>query len=251
MKKYIKLFSVLALSSIFAFAYVSCDDDDDKSLDTYWRSIATINKIGDNTYDFTLDDGQKLWVAAPVGLNLNPKYNRAVIVYNILSDEKDGYDHYIRLARYYEILTKKPIYIPENDEQKQDSIGNNYIKVHSIWEGGGFLNIRFGYNAGGYKAHMLNLLSDKTDLGVNDDVIKLEFRHNQNGDPENYGVNGYVSFDLSPYKIAGKEKVKLEVTWTDFGGEKKTKTIEYDLDGVGTQSAEAFPENEDTNLNIY
>lgn len=249
MKKYIKLFSVLILSSILALGYISCSDDD-YSLDKYWVSIATVNKIGDNTYDFTLDNGDKLWIAAPAGLNLNPKYSRAIINYTILSDEKDGYDHYIRLNRYSEILTKEPVYIASDDEVKLDSIGNDYIKVHSMWEGGGYLNIRFGYNVGEKAAHMLNLLSDKEDLGLNDDVVKLEFRHNKNGDPEYYKADGYVSFDLSPYKEAGKEEVIFEISWTDFNGEKKTKTIEYKLSGGETQP-DVEETTENTNLNIY
>lgn len=243
----------MILSSILTLGFNSCSDDDGYSLDKYWVNIATINKIGDNTYDFTLDNGKKLWVAAPIGLNLNLKYDRAIINYTILSDEKDGYDHYVRLNRFYEVLTKKPIYIANDDEVKQDSIGNNFIKVHSMWEGGGYINIHFGYNAGGAKAHMLNLLSDKDDLGLNDEVVKLEFRHNQKDDPEYYPADGYVSFDLSPYKIAGKDKITFEISWTDFGDEKKTKTIEYKLTGDDPQPEEneEVTTDNNTNLNIY
>jgi len=251
MEKYIKSFTLLVFSSILAFSFSSCSDDDDKSLDKFWVDIATIHEVGENTYDFTLDDGTKLWVAAPIGLNLKPKYNRAIIDYTILSDKKDGYDHYIKLNGFSDILTKKPVYIAADDQHKQDSIGDNYIKVHAMWEGGGFLNIRFGYNAGGEDAHMLNLVSDKQDLGINDATVKLEFRHNQKGDPEYYPIRGYVSFDLSPYKIAGKEKVTFEIAWTDFGNENKTKTIEYRLDGVGTQQETVITTNEYPNLNIY
>jgi len=253
MKKYTKLFSVLILSSILALGFYSCSDDDGYSLDKYWVNIATINKIGDNTYDFTLDNGKKLWVAAPIGLNLNPKYDRTIINYTLLSGERDGYDHYIKLNRIYEILTKKPVYIAFDNQEEQDSIGNDFIKVHSMWEGGGYLNIHFGYNIGGGKTHMLNLLSDKEDLGINDDVVKLEFRHNKNGDRDDYGYNGYVSFDLSPYKMEGKDKVTFEISWTDFKDQMKTKTIEYDLSGDNSQPEESIDitTNENTNLNIY
>jgi len=249
MKKYLKLFSALVLASFLALVYISCSDDS-YSLDKYWVNIVTINKIGDNTYDLTLDSGEKLWIAAPVGLNLNPKYDRAVINYTILSDKMDGYDHYIKLNGYTEILTKKPVYIESDNKEKQDSIGNDYIKVHSIWEGGGYLNIRFGYNTGGKAAHMLNLLSDKEDLGLNDEIVKLEFRHNQKEDPEYYPITGYVSFDLSPYKEAGKDEITFDISWTDFGGEKKTKTIEYKLSNSQPEEQQ-ITTDENTNLNIY
>ncbi len=226
MKKYIKLFSALILFSILALGFTSCDDDA-YSLGKYWESIVTVNKIGDNTYDFTLDNGQKLWVAAPAGLNLKPKYKRAIINYTILSDKQDGYDHYIKLNGFYDVLTKNVVYIDPDNKADQDSIGYDAIKIHSIWEGGGYLNIHFGYNYGETAAHLLNLTSDDPDLSVSNNIVKLEFRHNKEGDPEKYPVKGYVSFDLTPYKIAGRDKVVFEIKSKDFSGETKIYKIEY------------------------
>ncbi|MDU1890022.1 MAG: NigD-like protein [Dysgonomonas sp.] len=227
MKRYLKLSSVIVLCSIFILSFTSCSDDDDYSLDKYWESIVTVNKIGDNTYDFTLDNGEKLWVAAPAGLSLKPDYKRAIINYTILSDETGEYAHWIRLNAFYDVLTKKPIYIAEDDEAKQDSIGNDPVKIHSIWEGGGYLNIHFGYNAGGRNAHMLNLISADPELSAGDEVVKLEFRHNQKNDPQDYSRRGYVSFDLEPYRIEGRDKVIFEISVKEFSGETKVYTIEY------------------------
>lgn len=229
MKKYIRTLLVFSVLFAFTFGFASCSDDDGYSLDKRWENIVTVNKIDDNTYDFTLDNGDKLWVAAPVGLNLKPKYSRAIINYTILSDERGEYDHYVKLNGFYDVLTKGVIYIPEDNEVKQDSIGNDPIKVHSIWQGGGYLNIGFGYNTGETKSHMLNLVSADPELSKEDDVVKLEFRHNKSGDPEKYGVKGYVSFDLSPYKIPGRDKVTFEISAKDFGssGEIKTYKVEY------------------------
>lgn len=228
MRKYMKLFSALILSSVLTLGFSSCLDDDGYSLGNYWEDIVTVKKIDDNTYSFVRDNGDKLWVAAPVGLNLKPKYDRAIINYTILSDAKDGYDHYIRLNDYYDVLTKGVIYIAPDDQVKQDSIGYDPIKVYSVWEGGGYLNINFGYNTGEKEPHMINMVSAEPDLSVDKDVVKLEFRHNINGDePSRYPVKGYVSFDLTPYKIAGRDKVTFEITSKDFGGETKTFKIEY------------------------
>lgn len=215
--------------------------------------MATVNKIGENTYDFTLDDGTRLWVAAPAYLNLNPKYERAIIDYTILSDKQGDYDHYIKLNRYSDLLTKNPIYIAADDKKKQDSIGYNPIKVHSVWTGGGYLNISFGYNVGGTESHMLNLVSAEADLGANEDVVKLEFRHNAYNDPELYGANGYVSFNLSPYRIEGREKVTLEISAKDFNGEPKIYKTEYKYKNSGTEPENSIIDDDynTTNLNIY
>lgn len=252
MKKTVKLFLASILGFVLTAGFSSCSDDDGYSLDKYWVSMVTVNKVGENTYDFTLDNGKKLWIAAPVGLNLKPKYNRAIINYTILSDQYQGYDHAIRLNGYSDVLTKGVIYIPSEDQAKQDSIGHNPIKVHSAWASGGYLNIYFGYNNGGTTAHMLNLVSAQPDLSVSGDVVKLEFRHNQRQDPEHYPVSGYVSFNLEPYLIEGRDKVTFEITWVDFGGQTKTNTIEYKYGAVEAQPKDIpSDDSKTTNLNIY
>lgn len=251
MKRYIGLLSALILFSIFALSLTSCSSDDDY-LDNYWASIVTVNKIGENKYDFTLDDGRKVWVASPSNLVLKPEYDRAIIYYYVLSESKEGYDLSVKLGRFYDVLTKNPIYIAKDDKVKQDSIGNNSINVYSMWEGGGYLNVSFWFNAGGYEAHMINLVSNDPDLSVNDDVVNLEFRHNQKNDPQNYPADGYVSFDLAPYKIAGRDKVTFEIKWTDFSGNIKSKKIEYKYNSAVTQPENlSLSKNHDTNLNIY
>lgn len=249
MKKYIRTILLLIISAVFASGFTSCSNDG-YSLDKYWRSIATVNKTGDNTYDFTLDNGEKLWVAAPVGLNLNPQNKRAIINYTILSDAQNGYDHYIKLNGFTEVLTKDIIYIAADNQIKQDSIGHNPIKVYSVWEGGDYLNISFGFYAGGVNSHMINLVSADPDLSINDDHIKLEFRHNQKDDPEHYTSKGYVSFNLGTYKTTGRDKVTIELTWKDFSGETKTYEIEYKYNKT-TEAEEKTYEEYDTNLNIY
>lgn len=227
MRKYFKLFSALALFALLVVGFASCLSDDGYSLDKNWRSFATVNKVGENTYDFTLDNGDKLWVAAPIGLNLKPKYDRAIIDYTILSDEQGDYDYYIKLNSFYDVLTKNVIYIAPDNKVEQDSIGYDPIRVLSIWEGGGYLNINFEYNVGEVNQHMVNLVSAVSDLSVNSEVVNLEFRHNRNNDPEKYKAQGYVCFDLAPYKIAGRDVVKFKISAKSFSGETKVYDVEY------------------------
>lgn len=232
-----------------ALGFSSCSDDDNDYPD--WSFIVTVNELDNGEYDFTLDNGERLWVGSG-NLYRKPKYERAIVFYSLLDEKKEGYDQAIKLYGYYDVLTKKPIYIAEDDKKKQDSIGYDYIKVHSMWEGGGYLNISFGYNAAGYEPHMLNLVSNEEDLGAGEGNVKLEFRHNVNGDSQHYPADGYVSFDLTPYIEEGKDKVDLEISWTDFSGEKKTKTVEYKFDGKEEiNKAKRISETNETNLNIY
>lgn len=227
MKKYLKLFSVLALFAVLTVGFASCLSDDGYSREKSWRSFVTVNKIGDDTYDFTLDNGNKLWVASPAGLKLKPKYDRAIIDYTILSDKEGDYDYYIKLTGFYDILTKDVIYVAPDNEAEQNRIGDDPIKVLSIWEGGGYLNINFEYNTGEVNQHMVNLVSALPNLSIDKEIVNLEFRHNKENDPEKYKAQGYVSFDLAPYKIAGRDKVKFKISAKNFGGEIKVYEVEY------------------------
>lgn len=243
MKKYARLLSASIAFLVVTIALVSCNDNNSYSLDKSWISIVSVNKLSNNTYDFTLDNGKKLWIATPSTGNLNPKYERAIINYTLLSDKVNGYDHYIRLNGYHDVLTKGVIYADPNNKNTQDSIGNHPIKVYAVWEGGGYLNIRFGYDAGGISKHMLNLVAAQPDLSVNDTSVKLEFRHNKNGDIERYPAAGYVSFDLTPYKIAGRDKVSFEIKAKDFDGNDKVYTVEYDYNSSGSKAPVIQTEN--------
>jgi hypothetical protein len=249
MKKYIELPSIVVFCFVLAMGITSCSDDG-YSLDKFWVSMVTVNKAGDNTYDFTLDSGEKLWAAAPAGLNLKPEYKRAIINYTLLSDQFQGYSHAIRLNGFAGVLTKDVAYIAPDDEVKQDSIGHDPIRVHALWVSGGYMNIYFGFNSGGTKSHMVNLVSEQPVQPV-PDVVELKFRHNKLNDPESYPVKGYASFDLAPYLKTGQDKVTFDIKWTDVGGEVKTKTIEYKY-GAGIQT-ESIPEenNDSPNLNIH
>lgn len=252
MRKYIKLFSVLFLSLILTSGFVSCSDDDDY-IDGYMVSMVTLDKIGEDRYDLILDNGDKLWVADPEGVKLRPDYERGIIYYNILSPGKEGYDYNIKLYSFYDLLTKPVIYIAPDDQIKQDSIGNTPIRVDRMWERGGYLNVAFTYTTEGGHSHMLNLVSAEEDLGKDDEVVKLAFRHNAYKDKGGYPVGGYVSFGLAPYLASGSEEVTFEITWQDFDNVTKTKKIEYKYDGQSTQqSSGAVDENyNNTNLNIY
>lgn len=250
MKDYLKHSLTLIIIAVSVLGFYSCSDDDNDYAD--WAFIVTVNELEDGKYDFTLDNGEKLWVGYPQNVSLKPKYDRAIIFYSLLDEVKEGYDQTIKLYRYYDVLTKGPIYIAPEDQHKQDSIGYDRVKVYSMWEGGGYLNVSFGYDAAGYEAHMINLVSSEEDLAVNDDVVKLEFRHNQKGDPAHYPAEGYVSFDLTPYVKEGRDKVEFEISWKDFSGETKSKTIEYDLKKTDNKAnARKVNNNKDTNLNIY
>jgi len=221
---------------LLTLGMASCNDDG-YSLGKYWVDIVTVNDKDSGQHDFTLDNGSQLNVAA-TSTHYKAKYKRAIINYTILGDiehNKDTTDYYIKLNRVYDVLTKDPIYINPDDEHKQDSIGNDPVKIHSIWIGGGYLNIYYGANVGGEISHLINLVSSTPIDEVNQaDVIKLEFRHNKNNDPERYAAKSYVSFDLEPFKKGANETIQFEISVKEFGSDTPViYTKEYKISGTG------------------
>lgn len=222
-----KAFKLIVLVfGVTLFGLSSCSDDDN-SLDNYWVSLATAVD-SDGRYYLQLDNGNKLWIASPPGPLPKLQYPRVIANYTILSDSAQGYAHFIRLNAISSILTKSPIYINPSNQAQEDSIGNNPINVISCWTGGGYMNFSFQYEAGGFKSHMLNLVSNNPSLGINQDTVKLQFRHNQMGDPQYYPVWGYVSFDLKDYSQSTKDTIIFQIQSLDFSGKTNTYILKYE-----------------------
>lgn len=228
-----KTFKFIILLFICIFIATSCNDDDGYSLGEFRVNMATVKELesADNFY-LQLDNGSKLWIAVPAVVG-TPKYERVIINYTLLSDSIDGYDHMIRLNGISSILTKDIAYIDPDDEVKQDSIGNDPIKIISIWEGGDYMNIKFGFNYGETKQHLISLIADEPDFDITSEPIKLTFRHNKFNDPERYAIQDYVCYNLKPYKDAAiaaeRDKITFEVKVLDFKNEEKTYTVEYNI----------------------
>lgn len=233
MKRKINLFVFTISIFIITWGLTSCDSDG-YSLDDMYVSIATV-ETSDNgeARVFTLDGGTTLYAAAS-GTNYRPKNERVLINYTILGDNYSGYDHAIKLNYYMQdILTKPVIYIPEDDQKKQDSIGYNKIKVETLFARAGFITIECGYNMGGKDAHMLNMVAlseDRKQKG--DEPIKLQFRHNIGEDEELFGSGlMFVCFRLDDYIAAneGREDITFEISWEEYNGEAKSVTLKYPL----------------------
>lgn len=229
---------------VLMLGITSCDDDG-YSLGKFWVDIVTVNDEG-SLNDFTLDNGSQLNVVA-TSTNYRPKYKRAIVNYTIVGDiednKKDTADYYIRLNRIQDILTKEPIYIDPQDEHRQDSIGYDPVKIYSIWEGGGYLNIHYGVNLGDGVTHYINLVSaEPINTGEQKSVVKLEFRHNKNNDAERYGAKDYVSFDLKPFRKEASGTIKFEISVKEFGNdEPKIYNVEYKYSDNGSDSKGQSP----------
>ena len=206
---------------LMTFVFNSCKDDDGYSLDKAWYSIATVHPLDDSkSYWLSLDSGTSLW---PVATNIPWYYpkekQRAIVVYTLLSDAFQGYDHAIKVLDLKSILTKP---VAENRREENDSIyGTDPVSISDMWIGDGYLNIVFEFNYGGNSVHYINLI-ENNDVNI---PYAFEFRHNAYNDEPRYRRKGIVAFDLSSVNTNGKE-VELTILVNTFEGEKQY-TIKY------------------------
>ncbi|WP_280764706.1 NigD-like protein [Parabacteroides sp. PFB2-10] len=225
MKSMEKLKLILIAGIISAsLLFQSCSNDDGYSLGDYWLSVATVESLDGGSHYFKMDNGTTLWPAAGYYLGHNLAVGqRTWLNFTILSDKKDGFDHYVKVNGVDPILTKE---IAEDKGEENDSYyGTDPVAVKDIWVGGGYLNVIFKFNYGGMQKHFINLLP----VTDSENPYEVEFRHHAYKDPAEAAVAGIVCFDLSSLPKTEGETVKLKVHFKTFNGE-KTFELEYNSD---------------------
>jgi hypothetical protein len=214
----------------------SCDDNS-KSLGNFHIDIATVIPEGQDAYTLLLDDGTHLWPAAS-DVKYAPKSDQRVFLnYTILSEKQNKYDHYVRVNDIWNILTKQVI---ELNAQNKDSIGNDPIKVKEVWVGGDYLNVSFMFNYGGVKPHMINLVRNTLSPDESSGAINLEFRHNSYQSTQTRLYEGFVCFDLKPFRKAGADSVKFSVKVKGANGE-TTFDVTYGYNQSVTETVTQMP----------
>lgn len=208
-------------------------------MDNAWYSIATVNPLNDDAYSLTLDNGTTLWPVATDVPWYSPKHKqRAIVVYTLLSDKFQGYDHAVKILDIRNVLTKAVA--RDLGEKNDEEYGNDPVRILNMWIGDGYLNVEFSFKNGGMGVvHYINLL--KTDHA--DTPYYFEFRHHAYGDNTLYAQKGIVAFDLSD--IQGEEEIELTVKINTFEGE-LTKKIAFKPSTAA--NVEVGTEKYDTNI---
>lgn len=237
MKK-ILLPTVLALITGLT-VFTACNDDDDGySLDNYWTGMATVVApettqpfmVGNETFSLTLDNGQTLWPAAIntylYGYSIK-NAGRVVANFTLLSGEKDGYSHYIRLNSLRNVLTKQidtlSVSTPENSVLR----GTAPINMADVWIGDGYVNIIFDYLGSPYTTHYINLIVNELSTTANPEngLWTLQFVHDANKDTGRYPFRGIVSFKIPDNLQTDVNKIKISAK--DYDGETESVVINY------------------------
>ncbi|RNC64185.1 NigD-like protein [Proteiniphilum sp. X52] len=222
MKKTVLKISILLMGILLSTP--SCDDNG-RSLGDIYISIATVVPEGENAYSFLLDNGKRLWPAAG-NVRYAPTRNRRVFLnYTILWESSGAnYDYDIKVNDVWNILTKQAI---ELNAENRDSIGNDPVKVKEIWVGGDYLNVSFLFNYGGERPHLINLVRNTLSEETSPEAIDLEFRHNAYQSRQTKLYEGFVCFDLKPFRVNDANSVNLSIKVKGWNGETTTYDVVY------------------------
>ncbi|MEL7586114.1 MAG: NigD-like protein [Prolixibacteraceae bacterium] len=215
----------IGLIVLMAFGISSCDDffdddDDGYSLGDFWVGFGILHSNSQSDTDFTveMDNGS---VLIPIN-NYRPwdleNSDRVLINYTIVGDKKvteDEKQYYVKVNSMSEVLYKG---IFDITPAKEDSIGNDPIRVEDVWKSKNMLTLQLGFY-GNVKKHYINLVKQPGTLTPESQPVQLELRHNENDDERIFNMTAFVTFDLSAIQIAGQDTVSYVVKGKKYNGD--------------------------------
>lgn len=205
-----KKFNLIALALLLALlpGLQSCDDDG-YSLGDFAVDWATVRVTNGDTYALMGDTWGSLWPAATSVPGYRPVDGQRVLTFfNPLSDNTDGYDHFIKVEWIRNILTKQ---VEELTAENEEEYGNDPILIYkgNMWIDGGYLNIIFTQNLPAKEKHRISLVRAASLVDDREDgYVRLELRYNTYGDTIDYWRDGAVSFNLNSLHLEDFEGMK-------------------------------------------
>lgn len=240
MKKLHWLFMAICLAAMPALQ--SCDDNDGYSIGDFTPPLWATLRVTGNAFYLDCDVWGTLWpVNTDLGWYEAVDGQRAITVFNPLSDKFGEYDHAVKLLSLHEVLTKE---VETLTPEKEEEFGNDpvWIGKGDIGISGGYLNIIFLQNLPVKVKHRISLVrpQDDADLYAEDGYIHLELRYNDYDDLTGHHWPGAVSYSLNSLDITSETKgIKLklnsgvngetEITFNRMDSE-ETPTVKTGLD---------------------
>ncbi len=113
-------------------------------------------------------------------------------------------------------------FIMEDEEHRQDSIGNDPLAgITGLFFSGDYVNVEYAYWRKGEGPHNMNLVVD--DVNVKEGEVTVEIRHNAAGDVPEGSTTGFerieseVSFYIRSLVPAGKNSLRIRFVWKEYG----------------------------------
>lgn len=221
---------IIGLAGIIALllGVSSCDKDEQRSLENYWVSIASITHTNnDGTFTVQFDNG----TSALTTENKRVSYDaitgqRVMINYALLSDSTGSQPRKIKINSISNVEIKQ---IGTLTAANQDSIGNDPIDVDEIWVGGNYLNVSFSFY-GDKLQHLFSLVKNTTLTPSTDGMVHLELRHNAYEDLPKVQTKAIISFDLKAFANSiNSSNVQMVIEAKNYTGNVTTFSLKYKL----------------------
>lgn len=203
------LLAIAGLAAAFIFG--SCRDNNNVTPRTRVNLATVENPNTSINYIFTLDSGTRMSITSTDVFNYRPATDQRILAaYNIVqrAPEAADYDFNVHLRGVYEVLTKD---IVELTDENEEAIGDDPFESVRLWVGSDWLNVEFTIRATGRSTHYINLVQDNRTEVEDDGTIRLQLRHNADGDTAGRRLWGLASFNLAGLQEAGQTEVRLVV----------------------------------------
>ena len=207
--KTFRLFGVACLLGLVAL-FQSCDDNDGYSVGDIGVDYVTMHVTNNKELTFTGDQWGTMWPAAPAIIGVAPvEGQRALLFFNPLYDNFQGYDVAIKVENIYPILTKK---VEELTAANNAEYGDDPVRVTDAWVAGGYMNLIFHQRVPSKGPHRVSLVENTEKEYEDDGYVHLEYRYNTYGDTlSNYIVRSIVSYNLNSLDMSNKKGIKMRI----------------------------------------
>ena len=207
--KNFKLFGVAMMLGLVAL-FQSCDDNDGYSIGDIGVDYVTVHVTGNGDFSFTGDTWGTMWPGAPSFIGFNPvEGQRALLYFNPLYDNFQGYDVAIKVENIYPILTKQ---VEELTAQNEKDYGDDPARITDAWIAGGYMNLIFHQHIPTQNPHRVSLVENKEKEYEDDGYVHLEYRYNTYGDTlSNRGIRSTVSYNLNTLDLKDKKGIKMRI----------------------------------------
>ena len=208
MKK-IKLMGV-TLCVCAAALFQSCDDNDGYSLGDIAIDYVTTHVNDKGTMTFTGDRWGSIWPAASAVMGPKPADGqRAILAFNPLYDDFQGYDVAVKIESLYPVLTKQ---VEELTAATDAEYGDDPVRITDAWIAGGHMNLIFYQRVPMKGPHRVSLVQNTEKVYDDDGYVHLEYRYKTNGDTlSNVLIRSTVSYDLKTLDLDDKKGVKMRI----------------------------------------
>lgn len=187
---------LLTLAALSATAFISCDDDKEK-VETMFSGFMTGYTDAEGYVTILNDDYGTQYMVSEKTDKLNPDTLYRLVASVALDENKT--------ARILQMVPTISYKAPEDSIIPDSLHVQDPVEIHSLYIGGGYLNINMGIKVSKESAAHRLFYSHLDSPGK----LKFTIYHNAYGDQPVYTKYAYISIPLSGYGLAKKDTVFL------------------------------------------